>query len=103
MYKAIPGTPLPETAYANDSGGNPEAIPLLTYEQFRAFIRLITPPRTPAGSSMGIFPTTEHLTFLEEMLSGFNRVKVIRPLKVSFRWSTPPLSTASIPWGRMRI
>ncbi|MGZ3580435.1 MAG: insulinase family protein, partial [Syntrophales bacterium] len=39
MYKAIQQHLYPDTPYAFDSGGSPEDIPLLTYDQFKAFHR----------------------------------------------------------------
>ncbi len=39
MYKSIQENLYPDTVYALDSGGDPEVIPSLTYEQFRAFHR----------------------------------------------------------------
>ena len=59
MYKAIQENLYPETPYACDSGGDPEKIPDLTYEQVRAFhrtkpgafLRLITRPRRKAPAS----------------------------------------------------
>ena len=86
MYKAIQEHLYPETAYANDSGGNPEAIPSLTYEQFRAFHQAYYSPTNARWFLYGDIPTIEHLTFLEEMLSGFNRVKVDSSIKSQLRW-----------------
>ena len=100
MYKAIQENLYPETAYANDSGGNPEAIPSLTYEQFRAFHQAYYSPTNARWFLYGDIPTTEHLTFLEEMLSGFNRVKVDSSIKSQLRWSHSAVVNGRYPVGK---
>jgi len=100
MYKAIQEHLYPETAYANDSGGNPEAIPSLTYEQFRAFHQAYYSPTNARWFLYGDIPTTEHLTFLEEMLSGFNRVKVDSSIKSQLRWSHSAVINGRYPVGK---
>ena len=100
MYKAIQEHIYPETAYANDSGGNPEAIPSLTYEQFRAFHQAYYSPTNARWFLYGDIPTTEHLTFLEEMLSGFNRVKVDSSIKSQLRWSHSAVVNGRYPVGK---
>ncbi len=100
MYKAIQEHLYPETAYANDSGGNPEAIPSLTYEQFRAFHQAYYSPTNARWFLYGDIPTTEHLTFLEEMLSGFNRVKVDSSIKSQLRWSHSAVVNGRYPVGK---
>ncbi len=64
MYKALQENLYPETPYACDSGGNPEAIPDLTYEQFRAFHRTFYSPTNARIFLYGDIPTEEHLAFL---------------------------------------
>ena len=100
IYKAIQEHLYPETAYANDSGGNPEAIPSLTYEQFRAFHQAYYSPTNARWFLYGDIPTTEHLTFLEEMLSGFNRVKVDSSIKSQLRWSHSAVVNGRYPVGK---
>jgi hypothetical protein len=76
MYKDIQENLYPDTVYALDSGGDPEVIPSLTYEQFRDFHRKYYSPTNARFFLYGDIPTTEHLAFLEEMLAGFERVEV---------------------------
>jgi len=63
------------------------------------FIRLITPHERPLVPLWG-YPTTEHLTFLEEMLSGFNRVKVDSSIKSQLRWSHSAVVNGRYPVGK---
>jgi Zn-dependent M16 (insulinase) family peptidase len=76
MFKALQESLYPDTTYAFDSGGNPENIPALTYEEFKAFHRLYYSPSNARVFLYGNIPTAEHLAFLEEMLAGFDRTPV---------------------------
>ncbi|MDR2898247.1 MAG: insulinase family protein, partial [Spirochaetaceae bacterium] len=59
-------TILPETPYAFDSGGDPEAIPDLTFEEFRAFHAKWYHPANCRLFLYGNIPTEKQLAFLEE-------------------------------------
>jgi len=76
MYKDIQENLYPDTVYALDSGGAPEVIPSLTYEQFCDFHRKYYSPTNARFFLYGDISTAEHLEFLEEMLAGFDRVDV---------------------------
>jgi len=81
MYKDIQENLYPDTVYALDSGGDPEVIPTLTYEQFKDFHRQYYSPTNARIFLYGDIPTAEHLTFLAEMLEGFDRVAVDSSIK----------------------
>jgi presequence protease len=76
MYKDIQQNLYPDTVYARDSGGDPNVIPTLTYEQFRDFHRKYYSPTNARFFLYGDIPTAEHLAFLAQMLDGFERVEV---------------------------
>ncbi len=76
MFKDIQQNLYPDTVYALDSGGDPDVIPMLTYEQFRGFHRKYYSPTNARFFFYGDIPTAEHLEFLAEMLAGFDRVEV---------------------------
>lgn len=76
MYKDIQENLYPDTVYALDSGGDPEVIPSLTYEQFCDFHRKYYSPTNARFFMYGDISTAEHLEFLEEMLAGFDRMEV---------------------------
>jgi presequence protease len=86
MYKAIQQHLYPDTPYSFDSGGNPDDIPLLTYEQFREFHRAYYSPTNARFFLYGDIPTADHLAFLAEMLAGFDRVEVDSSIKGQSRW-----------------
>ncbi|MGZ3579331.1 MAG: insulinase family protein, partial [Syntrophales bacterium] len=89
MYKAIQQHLYPDTPYAFDSGGSPEDIPLLTYDQFKAFHRTYYSPTNARFLLYGDIPTADHLAFLEEMLAGFDRVELDSAIKSQSRWQEP--------------
>ena len=57
MYKALQENLYPGTPYAFDSGGDPETIPTLTYDQFRAFHRAFYSPTNARFFLYGDIPT----------------------------------------------
>ncbi len=89
MYKDIQENLYPDTVYALDSGGDPEVIPSLTYEQFKDFHRKYYSPTNARFFIYGDIPTVEHLEFLEEMLSGFDRVDVDSSIKSQPSFAKP--------------
>ncbi len=89
MYKALQENLYPDTPYACDSGGDPESIPELTYDQFRAFHRTFYSPTNARIFLYGDIPTEEHLAFLAEMLAGFDRVAVDSAIGIQNRWREP--------------
>ncbi len=76
MYKALQENLYPDTVYAFDSGGDPNVIPKLTYEQFCDYHRRYYSPANARFFLYGDIPTKQHLAFLAEMLAGFDRVSV---------------------------
>ena len=97
MYKIIQENLYPDTAYACDSGGNPDDIPLLTYEQFKAFHRMYYSPSNARIFLYGDIPTADHLSFLSEMLAGFDRVTVNSTITNQPRWRTPSFAQGNYP------
>ncbi len=58
----------PDTPYGRDSGGDPAAIPQLTYEQFRGFHERLYHPANSFTTLYGNIPTADTLAFLDERL-----------------------------------
>jgi len=99
MYKVIQENLYPDTPYAFDSGGNPEDIPLLTYEQFKEFHRTYYSPTNARFFLYGDIPTAAHLEFLADMLAGFERVHMDSAIESQIRWQTPLSITGTFPIG----
>jgi presequence protease len=99
MYKIIQENLYPDTTYACDSGGNPDDIPSLTYEQFTAFHHRYYSPSNARIFLFGDIPTADHLAFLEEMLAGFARVEVDSQVLGQPRWRQPAAVRGYYPVG----
>lgn len=97
MYKIIQEHLYPDTVYALDSGGDPDVIPQLTYEQFREFHRRYYSPTNARFFIYGDIPTSEHLEFLAEMLEGFERVEVNSAIASQKRFEKPRRVTGTYP------
>lgn len=68
----------PDTIYGNDSGGDPETIPNLTYMQFIEFHRKWYHPSNAMIFLYGDIPTAEYLKFLAPKLKAY-KAKTIEP------------------------
>ena len=89
----------PDTPLGYDSGGDPEHIPDLTYEQFLRFHRELYHPSNGLFFIYGDIPTVEHLRFLAPALNGFERrnVQVATPRQP--RWTEPRRIEKEYPVG----
>ncbi|MBW1645464.1 MAG: insulinase family protein [Deltaproteobacteria bacterium] len=84
------GALFPDTTYYFESGGEPEHIPELTYEQFVDFHRTYYHPSNAYIFLYGNLPTARTLAFLEENYLGeFDRRPVAAAIKPQPRWSAP--------------
>jgi Zn-dependent M16 (insulinase) family peptidase len=80
----------PKTAYGYESGGDPLAIPELTYEEFKDFHRRYYHPSNSRIFLYGDGNTEEYLKFMhEEYLNGFDRMAVDSEVALQRRFSKP--------------
>ena len=100
MSKAIQEDLFPGTIYRFDSGGSPEEIPTLTYEDFVAFHRSYYAPSNARIFLYGNIPPSEHLIFLREMLAGFETVAVDSAIPAQEKWRAPRRVQSDYPIGR---
>jgi len=75
----------PDTLLGLDSGGDPDHIPELTYEQFRRFHETFYHPSNALIFIYGDISTEEHLRYLSPVLDAFDR----RRVKIEFPYSQP--------------
>lgn len=88
----------PDTAYGFDSGGRPEDIPKLTYENFVDFHRTAYHPANARIFLYGSIPTDRYLGFLhDEFLSRFSPSSSDLDVGVQKRWSAPRVELAHYP------
>jgi hypothetical protein len=80
----------PDTTYGHDSGGDPEEIPSLTYERFRAFHRRYYVPSNARFLLYGDVPLAEHLAFLAPILAACPQGAAARvEVPLQPRWAAP--------------
>ena len=79
----------PDSIYGRHSGGDPEAIPDLTYTDFKHFYELAYHPSNAHFVLYGDIPTEEYLAFLADRLSRFERGAVPDPIALQPRWDRP--------------
>lgn len=86
LDRVILNSLFPDTSYANESGGDPEAIPDLTYEQFLDFHRKYYHPSNSYIYLYGDMDMEEKLRWLDEKyLSDFDNIE----LDSSIRFQQP--------------
>ncbi|MCB6415479.1 insulinase family protein [Faecalimonas umbilicata] len=77
LDRVVLNTLFPDTSYANESGGDPEVIPQLTYEQFLAFHKKYYHPSNSYIYLYGDMDMEEKLLWLDrEYLSQFDTEKI---------------------------
>ena len=89
MYELVGNNLYPDTPLGRNSGGDPERIPELTYQQFRQFHADRYHPSNALIFIYGDIPTAEHFRFLAPVLNEFNRRPVSLTTPRQPRWSAP--------------
>ena len=88
----------PETPYGRDSGGDPAAIPDLTYAAFQSFHRKYYHPSNCWVFLYGDIPTEKHLEFLQtRFLQGFEESIMQSEIADQPRWQAPARLTKAFP------
>ncbi|MDR0589613.1 MAG: insulinase family protein [Spirochaetaceae bacterium] len=91
---------LPDTPYAFESGGDPEAIPDLTWEGLREFHRTRYAPANCRIFLAGNIPTEKQLSFLDErFLSRLPPGKAAPPIPRAAPWDSPRTIRVPCPAG----
>jgi presequence protease len=77
----------PDIVYRNDSGGDPEVIPNLTFEQFKAFHKTFYHPSNAYIFIYGDDPEADRLRILDEYLRDFEprQIDIDIPTQPSFK------------------
>lgn len=90
IYRHMRRSIFPDNAYGFDSGGDPAAIPQLTYQTFKNFHSRYYHPSNAFFFIYGDIPTKKHLIFLDkEYLSRFERTPIDTAIASQPRWSEP--------------
>lgn len=104
LYRNMTSRLLPDTLYAKESGGDPDAIPELTYEQLKDFHKTYYHPSNGYIFLYGDIPTNDYLVFLADKLDKINKDETIASLKPlnpevthQIRWNSPQTITDTYP------
>ncbi len=90
----------PDNAYGLDSGGDPEELPSLTYERFKAFYNTYYHPSNSRIFVYGNIPTVKHLDFLDRnYLSAYDRTRIDISIQQQPRWTEPRREVVRYPIG----
>jgi len=90
----------PNSPYGKDSGGDPDAIPDLTYDAFTSFHKTLYHPSNSFIFIFGDIPTTEHLGFLKDKLDQFKHKEVDTSIPHQRRWKEPKERVEQYPVGK---
>ena len=90
---------LPDTVYGRESGGDPDHIPELTYDDFLNFHRTYYHPSNAYIILYGDIPTRDYLAFLNPGLDPFGRIAVNPAITRQPRWTEPRSLTDTYPIG----
>jgi hypothetical protein len=91
----------PDTTYSHNSGGDPAAIPSLTYAQLVDFHRRHYHPSNSYFYTYGDLPLEEHLEFIERtVLSRFRAADPAPAVPSQPRWTQPAAASFPYPFAR---
>ena len=106
LYRSMICQLLPDTLYAYESGGDPDAIPDLTYEQLKGFHETYYHPSNGYFVLYGDIPTSDYLAFLADKLDRIPQnaaSAALRPLRPEVthqpKWDAPRIVTDTYPVG----
>lgn len=101
MARAISNALYPKTTYHYNSGGDPAAIPELTYEQLTAFHRAHYHPSNAYFFTYGDLPLEAHLSFIQKtILTHFKRIIPDTDVASHPRWNKPKTAVYTYPIGK---
>jgi Zn-dependent M16 (insulinase) family peptidase len=90
MGRSLLNSLYPDTTYSNNSGGDPEVIPTLTYQDLIAFHQRHYHPSNAFFYTYGNLPLEDHLIFIEEkILQRFTRIDPKTRVPSQPRWKQP--------------
>jgi Zn-dependent M16 (insulinase) family peptidase len=89
MHKASQQSLYPDSTYGVDSGGDPKAIPDLTYDYFRNFHRRFYSPSNARIVFYGDDPEARRFEMLEEYLGQLEPTVADTEVRLQPRWSAP--------------
>jgi Zn-dependent M16 (insulinase) family peptidase len=100
MVRSILKSLFPSSTYRYNSGGDPAEIPLLSYEQLKAFHRRHYHPSNAFFYTYGNLPLKDHLAFIQaQVLNQFKRIDPNTVVHSQTRWEHPQTVSHSYPFN----
>ena len=100
LYRKITDTLFPDTIYSVESGGDPDVIPQLTYEQFLDFHRKYYHPSNSYIYLYGNMDVSEKLAFIDEAyLSQFDDTQVDSSIAKQAQFDRTSMTRGEYPIG----
>lgn len=100
LYREMSRALFPDSIYGRESGGDPESIPDLTYDDFKKFFQTYYHPSNSYFLFYGNIPTSEYLAFLKDKLNAFEQQSGAPEIDYQPRWNHPRSITESYPIGK---
>lgn len=98
LWKSLFHYLLPDLPYSHCSGGDPQEIPNLTYEELISFHQNFYHPSRCVFFFYGNLPIAKHLDFLEEnALKNAEKLAPLAPIQEQKRFSSPQIIEESYP------
>lgn len=98
LQEAIEAALFPNTTYGYDSGGDPQDIPQLSYEELIAFHKRYYHPSRCLFFFYGSFPLENHLNYIEEnVLRSATKKEPLPPIPAQKRFHRPRRITTTYP------
>lgn len=98
LWREVPAALYPHTTYSVESGGDPEVIPELTYEQFKDFHRTYYHPSNSYIYLYGDMDMAEKLKFIDERyLSAYDALRVDSEIASELPFEKPARSVKEYP------
>ncbi len=89
LYRITSSALFPDSVYGKESGGDPDAIPELTWEGLREFHARWYRPANAHFVLYGDIPTGDYLAFLDARFAGLESARVDPAIALQSRWGEP--------------
>jgi Zn-dependent M16 (insulinase) family peptidase len=97
LWEALAKRLIPDLPYSHNSGGDPKAIPSLTYQELIDFHQEFYHPSRCLFFFYGNLPLVKHLDFIEKTLAHSKRIVPVPPLPIQTRFDTPVIASDRYP------
>ncbi|UCE06644.1 MAG: insulinase family protein [bacterium] len=100
LYREMSRALFPDSVYGRESGGDPDSIPDLTYQDFKRFHENYYHPSNAYLLLYGDIPTEDYLEVLKDKLNAFERLDIKSVITNQPRWDQPKKIADFYPIGK---